>query len=288
MEPTSAAAPLRLSVAVCTWNRCGLLAACLESLVRQEAPEPFEVLVVDDGSTDATAATAARFAAESPIPVRHLHQRHAGVNVARNRALAAARGELIHFLDDDEMVPEGHIARILAWFDGDPDLDGVGGPCRDHGGGLRTCPGCSLGSVDVPGSGVRDVPRLLGGNMTVRRRVFEQVGRFAPELSGRGDDNEWFHRATGRRFVQDPALWVWHCRDHLGPLGLCRHSFRQGLSIPLSERQQGREFRPRPWMIPRLLAHAVGRRCAKGLWLAFREAGATVGWWRGGAPGGGG
>lgn len=270
----SSVAPPRISVAVCTWNRSELLAKCVESLVRQEAPEPFEILVADDGSTDATAATVARLAAGTQVPVRHIVHEHAGVNATRNHALDAARGELIHFLDDDELAPEGHLARILSWFDRQPDLDGVGGPYCDHGGGLRTCPGCSLASVDVSGHGVREVPRLLGGNMTIRRRVFEEVGPFHPELSGRGDDNEWFHRATGRRFVQDPDLWVWHRRDQLSLFGLCRLAFRQGRALPRALALQGDAFSFRPVAVLRYLAHFALRRCSKGVWLAARDVGA--------------
>lgn len=286
----SRAAARRLSVVICTWNRADLLAGCLASLRAQElAADEWEVLVVDDGSSDHTADVAADAGAAGGPPVRHLLQDHRGQPAARNRGIAGAAGAVVLFLDDDEEAPPGFLATVLAVLDADPSLAGAGGPYRDKGGGLATCERCSLAAASVPGGpGPRLAPRLLGGNMAVRREVFAAVGPFDEQLAGRGDDNEWFHRATtaGHRFLFDPALWVWHRRDQLNLLGLCRHSFRQGLSIPLSARQQGHSFRPHPGRIPRLLAHAVARRCAKGLWLAFREAGATVGAMNRGARGG--
>lgn len=291
-DETSRQAPgPRLSVVICTWNRAELLAGCLASLAAQGLPgDEWEVLVVDDGSTDDTAAVATADGAAGDAPVRHLLQDHRGQPAARNRGIAEATGDVVLFLDDDEEAPAGFLAAVLTALAADPSLAGAGGPYRDKGGGLATCERCSLAEASVPGGpGPRLAPRLLGGNMAVRREVFVTVGPFDERLAGRGDDNEWFHRATaaGHRFLFDPALWVWHRRDQLGLLGLCRHSFRQGLSIPLSESSQGRAFRPRPARIPRLLAHVVRRRCAKGVWLAAREAGAIVGSWRRGTGSGG-
>jgi glucosyl-dolichyl phosphate glucuronosyltransferase len=275
----------RLSVVICTWNRAALLRGCLQSLLAQELPAAaYEVLVVDDGSSDETAAVTAdaeaAAAGRGGPTVRHLLQDHQGQPAARNRGIAEARGEAVMFFDDDEEAPPGLLAAILATLDAHPELAGAGGPYRDKGGGLPTCERCSLAAASVPGGpGPRTAERLLGGNMAVRREVFAAVGGFDERLAGRGDDNEWFHRAAaaGHRFRFDPALWVWHRRDQFGLLGLCRHSFRQGLSVPLSLAQQGKRYRPRPGRIPRLLGHAVRHRCAKGLWLAFREVGALVG-----------
>jgi len=272
-----------LSVLICTWNRAALLRDCLESLLAQDLPaERYEVLVIDDGSTDGTAEVAAAADRPGGPAVRHLLQPHAGQPAARNRGLAEARGRIVHYLDDDELAPPDLLRRVLAELDADPSLAGVGGPYRDRGGSLPTCRRCSLADAGL--SKDRDrrhlADRLLGGNMAVRAEVFRQVGGFDPDLAGRGDDTEWFHRARGRRFLFDPELWVWHRRDQMGPAGLVRHGFVQGTAIPLSCVRQGRPYRPKPKRIPRYLLHAVRHRCAKGLWLAARDLGCLVGWLR--------
>ena len=265
---------------ICTWNRAGLLGGCLESLVGPQdlAPERYEVLVVDDGSTDDTGHVVREAAAAEGAPaIRHVVQPHLGQPAARNRGLELARGAVVYFVDDDEIAPPGLLRRVLGRLAENPALDGVGGPYRDRGGGLRTCAECSLADAGGASADERhETWRLLGGNMALRASLFEEVGRFDPELAGRGDDTEWFHRARGRRFEIDPELWIWHRRDQLGALGLVRHAFRQGLAIPLSFERQGRRYRPAPGRILRSLAHSVRRRCARGLWLAARDLGGSV------------
>lgn len=86
------------------------IAACLAALTRQSlAPADVEVIVVDDGSTDDTAAIAARFAG-----VRVLRQGRRGADAARRAGAAAARGELVAFADPDDVPPEDWLEGLLA------------------------------------------------------------------------------------------------------------------------------------------------------------------------------
>ena len=117
--------------------------------------------------------------------------------------------------------------------------------------------------------------------MVLRRSCFETVGLFDESLSGRGDENEWFHRASGLKFLYEPGLWVWHRRDHLSPVGLWRQNFLQGRAIPEAQRLMGSSWRPRPLKAARHLGHALLFLCARGLTLAARELGATWSWFSG-------
>lgn len=270
----------RLTVAVCTWNRAQLLSDCLDSLTAQSAgPEgpPMEILVVDDGSDDETGEVVRAKAAGAPVPIRYLPQPRSGLSAARNRAIENAAGEIVLFFDDDQLAPEGYAERLLARFDGAPTAAGAGGPYRDYGGGPRTCARCSLAAIDLPGQGLRRVERLLGGNMAIRKTAFERIGLFDPEISGRGDESEWFHRARELEFLQDPELWIWHRRDRTTLAKLLGDAIRQGRATPLARERMGRPARPRASRVLRGVAHAATRGCAMGLVRACREIGAFLG-----------
>lgn len=90
---------MKLSVVIPAYNRASLLPATLRSLLAQERVAD-EILVVDDGSTDNTAAVAEAFG----YPVRVIHQSNQGPGAARNRGLSEAQGEFIHFFDSDDLA----------------------------------------------------------------------------------------------------------------------------------------------------------------------------------------
>ena len=97
-------APL-LSAVVCTYNRAELLARVLDSLCRQSLPrEQFEIVIINDGSTDDTQDIVRSF--EGKLPLRYLFQRNAGLAAAKNHGLFASRGDFVLFLDDDDMATE--------------------------------------------------------------------------------------------------------------------------------------------------------------------------------------
>lgn len=237
------------------------------------------MIVVDDGSQDDTAAVVERLARDRDDGVlRYIGQANGGVNRARNAGLRAARGDVVAFIDDDEIAPDDYLERALALLASHPSVAGVGGPYIDYGeGGPRTCSQCSLAAVRLPYDETTVTNRLLGGNMMIRRTAFESTGEFAEALSGRGDETEWFRRSR-LDFLYEPSLYVWHRRDVFSGMDMIRTQFRQGRALPRSAAIVGEQFRPRLRRAGHFLGHGVLRGCTRGLAVAAREAGATVGW----------
>jgi glycosyltransferase involved in cell wall biosynthesis len=113
----------RVSVIIPTYNRGGLLPRAIDSVLRQSAAGLCDIVVVDDGSTDDTAAVVARYGAR----VQYLRQANAGGAAARNTGICASDGEFVAFLDsDDYWLPE-KTARQLAAFDAWPSVALVAG-----------------------------------------------------------------------------------------------------------------------------------------------------------------
>jgi exopolysaccharide biosynthesis WecB/TagA/CpsF family protein len=105
-----------------TYNRAPVLEACLEALLAQTCdPGLFEIIVGDDGSTDATAGVARRFARRGGPVVRHVHQENAGANAARNRAIGVAHGSLVLLINDDTIPTPGMLSHHLDAHDLHPD-----------------------------------------------------------------------------------------------------------------------------------------------------------------------
>lgn len=100
---------MKISVVICTYNRAELLLGALRTLDQQDFPNSdYEIVVVDDGSTDHTSEAVRTAALEVPVTYRRIA--HAGRSAARNEGIAAARGDYILFVDDDILAPPDLVA----------------------------------------------------------------------------------------------------------------------------------------------------------------------------------
>lgn len=179
----------RASVIVCTCNRAPLLAQACESLLAQDYPEDlWELIVVDNGSSDDTLEVAERLAAARPDLVRVLQEPRAGLSRARNAGIRAARGEIVAFADDDAFPVPGWLRELVLTMLSHDAL-AAGGPVEPIFQGELPSWFHDLFlpylAVWEPG----DEPRLLryndyprGNNMALRREVFARFGEFSPDL----------------------------------------------------------------------------------------------------------
>lgn len=118
-----------VSVVIGAYNAENFIEETLASVLDQTLSEPYEVILVDDGSTDATASIAERFADRDPR-VRLVHKENGGSASARNAGARAARGEFLAILDADDRCHRDRLRRLLQAFRDDPTLDVVGSWAR--------------------------------------------------------------------------------------------------------------------------------------------------------------
>lgn len=110
----------RITAAFCTYNRAARLPALVAALRRQACPLPFDILVVDNNSSDDTPAVLARLAAETGAPLHHVRETTQGIPYARNRALEeclALGSDFMLFMDDDELPGDGLLAAAVDALD---------------------------------------------------------------------------------------------------------------------------------------------------------------------------
>ena len=120
----------RLSLIVATYNRAEQLLTTLRSVAAQTAPAAeWECVVVDNNSTDDTAARFEEFLSAHPgLPLRRVSETRQGLSWARNRGIAETTGEIVAIIDDDERIVPEFIAAYIAFFDAHPSVASAGGP----------------------------------------------------------------------------------------------------------------------------------------------------------------
>lgn len=279
--------PIRtVSVAVCTRDRRDTIGDCVASLLDQDiAHDTYEIIIVDDGSTDGTKAIGQRLADDHPARVRFVSQRHAGLSVARNRAITEGTGELVCFLDDDAVASPGWVSAMIDAARRHPEVDCFGGRLllRLEGPAPRTCAAESLGASLDLGDDLQAIERVKGSNMAIRRSAFERIGLFNPALVWRGDEDNWMHRLTeqGGRALYVPDALVWHRRlaSDLKLWKLLRTRFGWGVGQVQYKRETGEPFHRRAELraLRAGLAHAYRDRCTGGLLQASIKLGALWG-----------
>jgi glycosyltransferase involved in cell wall biosynthesis len=250
---------MRASVIVPTRNRADRLDACLAALAHQSLPaEQFEILVVDNGSTDGTAARIARWSELRP-GLRRVEEPVPGVSRARNAGIAAARGELLAFVDDDAVAESRWLALLLGAYDRFP---GVGAACGRARLRLERRPPAWYGGYSESWYSAMDfgpTARLLldpaevpwSLNLSVRASLARDIGGFSEDL-GRVDGNlhsgEEFPfvlalRAAGLHIAYEPDAVVWHAvpAERLRLRWLVRRAWAEGRTISLRNQKEGVE-----------------------------------------------
>ena len=198
----------RISAIVCTHNGARTLSACLDALARLDYPD-YEVIVVDDGSSDESAAIAAR------PDVRLMRTSHQGLAAARNVGLDSATGTIIAYVDDDA-YPDADWLHYLAAALMESDHAGAGGPNippPDEGHVARCVSAAPGGPVHVLVTD-REAEHIPGCNMAFRKTALDAVGGFDPRFRIAGDDVDlcWRLQDAGETIGFSPGAVVYHRR----------------------------------------------------------------------------
>jgi glycosyltransferase involved in cell wall biosynthesis len=218
---------MKITVILCTFNRCQSLAGTLETIAASKLPDgvEWEVLVVDNNSTDGTREVAENFCRRYPGQFRYTFESHPGKSFALNTGIREARGDLLAFVDDDVTVEANWLDGLTAAMN-DKQWAGVGG---------RTLPTETLAipswlSPDLAGAlcayfDLGEVPCELdcapyGANMAFRKEMFEKYGLFRtdlgpspdPEIPRPNEDTEFGRRlmSAGERLRYEPSALVRH------------------------------------------------------------------------------
>ncbi|MFL5310749.1 MAG: glycosyltransferase [Myxococcales bacterium] len=210
----------RVSVVVPAYNEERTIRVALETLLESEYPE-LEVIVVDDGSTDATADRILDLHEQGRI--RLIRQQNAGKATALNKGIAAATGEVVLYTDADSLFLRQTVAKMVRWF-ADPAIDAVCGndmPLRARTGLqklLAITTHIGTGFVRRALSVIGCLPIISGNLGAVRRRVLEEIGGFRP-LWGEDLEITWRLHQHRKRVVFDPEPAVLaDCPATLGAL----------------------------------------------------------------------
>ena len=233
-----------ISVAVCTYNRSDVLPKCLESLVDQTADtELFEVLIIDNNSTDYTKKIADEFC-KKHTNFKYIFEEKRGHSQARNRAIAKAKGKYLAYIDDDAIADKDWVKSILDCFN-ETDTDVIGGPVEPF---IDSEKNYNIESHKFDCGNERKrmaPPKFDFGfstcNVCFKKSLFDEVGLFSEDfgvVNGKlqmGEDSEMGYRLlkAGKVFYYEPNMKVCHKLrlKELEFIGSLKRSYNVGAGI---------------------------------------------------------
>jgi glucosyl-dolichyl phosphate glucuronosyltransferase len=218
---------MKITVILCTYNRCETLAKALETISASILPSevPWEVLVVDNNSGDQTREVVEKFCFRYPGRFRYIFEPQSGKSYALNTGIREARGSVLAFTDDDVVVEPTWLQNLSAALD-DGKWAGVGGrvlpeqtfspprwvPLGDR---YALAPLAAF-APDLDAGPLNEAP--FGANMAFQKRLFEKYGDFRTDLGPRpgsqirSEDTEFGDRllAAGELLFYEPSAIVYH------------------------------------------------------------------------------
>lgn len=204
-----------ISIVVCTCNRAGLLREAVASLTRLRTDDRFryEIIIVDNASTDETPSVIEQLVEAESVPIRGVREVRKGVSFARNRGISEARGEWIAFFDDDQEAEPDWLLRLLELAQRRA--------CRVVGGAVKLNVDDSVLDSLGPfaqalfgGTASKNVEQPYNrkfapgaGNLMLHRDLFKQVGTFETSLTEGGEDTDLYRR------IRQAGIDAWYTPD---------------------------------------------------------------------------
>lgn len=246
-----------ISVVVCTYNRVDLIRGCLDSLAKQTAdPALFEVLVIDNNSTDGTYQLVADY---TRLPnLRLIKEEKQGLSHARNRGMQEAKGNYIAYLDDDARVEEHYIENILVLLNKFSDaIDCFGGPILP----FYTTPKpewfkdvYEIRRMRLEAGLQKKGQTFSGSNMIWNRSTLESLGGFNPEVGIRGDklilgeetllfDRLWDTQVPQLYYCPDLVVYHWVPEQKMKVIYRLKRALANGLTMGRIDTRNSSLFR---------------------------------------------
>lgn len=231
---------MKMSVLVCTRNRAASLHDTLEAIFKQAISNEYEyeVIVVDNASTDTTRLVVAEFIAQLQTGhygrLRYCYESRPGLSYARNTALQAAQGDILVFTDDDILPASDWLNEIHREFTADPDLYLLGGRVLLAHNQLQP-----VGIVTSEEAQTLTTPdgasMVIGANFAFRHTVLPKIGNFDTRLGagsyfGGGEDVDFLYRAmkAGYKLLYAPNATVYHNHGRTSHEQACKLEYHYG------------------------------------------------------------
>ena len=220
---------MKIGIVLCTYNRCGVLPNALESIAASELPAgiEWEILIIDNNSSDRTHEVSEEFCRRMPSRFRYIFEGRPGKSFALNTGIAASDADVLVFVDDDVVVERTWLDRLTAPLFESDRWAGVGGPVVVQWptqaprwlprGPYALGP---LAGFMLGGKAEEVFSPLIGANMAYRASMFRNLGGFRTDLGPSpnkniprvSEDSEFGRRvlAAGERLFYEPAAIVHH------------------------------------------------------------------------------